>query len=122
MRTPATPERCHEREVAIKALSNEKSRRVVYLLPAEVILPGANLKSHFTIPRSICVYPTIEKSVLVSTTLSGWRMNLNFCWFTAMGASRAAPLVALTLMIAVSHTKEMDTMVKVVVSLINRKN
>ena len=49
-------------------------------------------------------------------------MNLNFCWFTAMGASRAAPLVALTLMIAVSHTKEMDTMVKVVVSLINRKN
>lgn len=33
-----------------------------------------------------------------------------------------ASLVALTLMIAESHTDEMDTMVKVVVSLINRKN
>ncbi len=30
--------------------------------------------------------------------------------------------VALTLMIAESHTEEMGTMVKVVVSLINRKN
>ena len=33
-----------------------------------------------------------------------------------------ASLVALTLMIAESHTEEMDTMVKVVVSLINRRN
>ena len=33
-----------------------------------------------------------------------------------------ASLVALTLMIAESHTDEMGTMVKVVVSLINRKN
>ncbi len=33
-----------------------------------------------------------------------------------------ASLVALTLMIAESHTDEMDTMAKVVVSLINRKN
>ena len=33
-----------------------------------------------------------------------------------------ASLVALTLMIAESHPDEMDTMVKVVVSLINRKN
>ena len=36
--------------------------------------------------------------------------------------SSDASLVALTLMIAESHTEEMDTMVKVVVSLINRKN
>ena len=33
-----------------------------------------------------------------------------------------ATLVALTLMIAESRTEEMDTMVKVVVSLINRRN
>jgi len=36
--------------------------------------------------------------------------------------SSDASLVALTLMIAESHTEGMDTMVKVVVSLINRKN
>ena len=56
MRTPATSERCHEREVAIKALSNEKSRRVVYLLPAEVILPGANLKMTLHNPQvDMCI-------------------------------------------------------------------
>ena len=38
------------------------------------------------------------------------------------GVEKDASLVALTLMIAESHTEEMDTMVKVVVSLINRKN
>ena len=38
------------------------------------------------------------------------------------GVEKDASHVALTLMIAESHTEEMDTMVKVVVSLINRKN
>lgn len=41
-----------------------------------------------------------------------------------MGTKRIADatLVAVTLMIAESRTDEMDTMVKVVVSLINRRN
>ena len=43
-RAPATPERCHKRNIAIKALSNEEVPPCRILLPAEVFLPGANLK------------------------------------------------------------------------------
>ena len=43
-RAPATPERCHKRNIAIKALSNEEVPLCRILLPDEVFLPGTNLK------------------------------------------------------------------------------
>lgn len=43
-KAPATPERCHKRNIAIKALSNEEVPPCRILLPAEVFLPGTNLK------------------------------------------------------------------------------
>jgi hypothetical protein len=51
-------------------------------------------------------------------------MQNNGILYRADGTKRIsdASLVALTLMIAESRTEAMDTMVKVVVSLINRKN
>ena len=60
----------------------------------------------------------------IAATLFLWFMQNNGILYRADGTKRIsdASLVALTLMIAESHTDEMDTMVKVVVSLINRKN
>ena len=56
--------------------------------------------------------------ILVKRRYSQLFYKILYFWLT----THFLTLVSLTLMIAESHTDEMDTMVKVVVSLINRKN
>lgn len=60
----------------------------------------------------------------IAATLFLWFMNNNGILYNADGSKRIADntLVALTLMIAESRTEEKDTMVKVVVNLINKDN
>ncbi len=60
----------------------------------------------------------------IAATLFLWFLNNNGILYREDGTKRLADntLVALTLMIAESHTEEKDTMVKVVVNLINQKN
>jgi len=60
----------------------------------------------------------------IAATLFLWFMENNHILYAADGHKRIADnaLVALTLMIAESKTEEMDTMVKVVVNLINGDN
>ena len=66
----------------------------------------------------------VDGNKRIAATLFLWFMQNNGILYRQDGTKRIsdASLVALTLMIAESHTDEMDTMVKVVVSLINRKN
>lgn len=66
----------------------------------------------------------VDGNKRIAATLFLWFMQNNGILYRPDGSKRIsdASLVALTLMIAESHTDEMDTMVKVVVSLINRKN
>lgn len=66
----------------------------------------------------------VDGNKRIAATLFLWFMQNNGILYRPDGLKRIsdASLVALTLMIAESHTDEMDTMVKVVVSLINRKN
>ena len=60
----------------------------------------------------------------IAATLFLWFLNNNGILYREDGTKRLADntLVALTLMIAESRTEEKDTMVKVVVNLINQKN
>lgn len=60
----------------------------------------------------------------IAATLFLWFLNNNGILYREDGTKRIADntLVALTLMIAESRTEEKDTMVKVVVNLINQKN
>lgn len=60
----------------------------------------------------------------IAATLFLWFLNNNGILYREDGIKRLADntLVALTLMIAESRTEEKDTMVKVVVNLINQKN
>ena len=60
----------------------------------------------------------------IAATLFLWFLNNNGILYREDGTKRIADntLVALTLMIAESRTEEKDTMVKVVVTLINQKN
>lgn len=60
----------------------------------------------------------------IAATLFLWLLNNNGILYREDGTKRLADntLVALTLMIAESRTEEKDTMVKVVVNLINQKN
>ena len=60
----------------------------------------------------------------IAATLFLWFLNNNSILYREDGTKRLADntLVALTLMIAESRTEEKDTMVKVVVNLINQKN
>ena len=60
----------------------------------------------------------------IAATLFLWFLNNNCILYREDGTKRIADntLVALTLMIAESRTEEKDTMVKVVVNLINQKN
>ena len=60
----------------------------------------------------------------IAATLFLWFLNNNSILYREDGTKRIADntLVALTLMIAESRTEEKDTMVKVVVNLINQKN
>ena len=60
----------------------------------------------------------------IAATLFLWFLNNNGILYREDGTKRIADntLVALTLMIAESRTEEKDTMVKVVVNLINKKN
>ena len=60
----------------------------------------------------------------IAATLFLWFMENNRILYAKDGHKRIADnaLVALTLMIAESKTDEMDTMVKVIVNLINRNN
>ena len=66
----------------------------------------------------------VDGNKRIAATLFLWFMQNNGILYRPDGTKRIsdASLVALTLMIAESHTEEMDTMVKVVVSLINRRN
>lgn len=66
----------------------------------------------------------VDGNKRIAATLFLWFMQNNGILYRPDGSKRIsdASLVALTLMIAESHTDEMDTMVKVVVCLINRKN
>lgn len=60
----------------------------------------------------------------IAATLFLWFLNGNGILYNEDGAKRIADntLVALTLMIAESRTEEKDTMVKVIVNLINKNN
>ena len=66
----------------------------------------------------------VDGNKRIAATLFLWFMQNNGILYRPGGSKRIsdATLVALTLMIAESHPDEMNTMVKVVVSLINRKN
>ena len=66
----------------------------------------------------------VDGNKRIAATLFLWFMQNNGILYRMDGTKRIADatLVALTLMIAESRTDEMDTMVKVVVSLINRRN
>lgn len=66
----------------------------------------------------------IDGNKRIAATLFLWFLQNNDILYRPDGTKRIADasLVALTLMIAESPTDEMDTMVKVVVSLINRRN
>lgn len=65
----------------------------------------------------------VDGNKRIAATLFLWFMQRNGILYRPDGAKRIADgtLVALTLMIAESHTDEMDIMVKIVVNLINRK-
>jgi len=60
----------------------------------------------------------------IAATLFLWFLNGNGILYNEVGSKRIADntLVALTLMIAESRTEEKDTMVKVIVNLINKNN
>ena len=66
----------------------------------------------------------VDGNKRIAATLFLWFMQNNGILYRPDGSKRIADasLVALTLMIAESHTDEMNTMVKVVVSLINKRN
>lgn len=66
----------------------------------------------------------VDGNKRIAATLFLWFMQNNGILYRPDGSKRIADasLVALTLMIAESHTEEMETMIKVVVSLINRRN
>ena len=66
----------------------------------------------------------VDGNKRIAATLFLWFMQKNGILYRPDGSKRIADasLVALTLMIAESRTDEMDTMVKVVVNLINRRN
>ena len=66
----------------------------------------------------------VDGNKRIAATLFLWFMQNNGILYRPDGSKRIADgtLVALTLMIAESHTDEMDIMVKIVVNLINRKN
>ncbi|WP_245552029.1 Fic family protein [Chitinophaga pinensis] len=60
----------------------------------------------------------------IAAYLFVWFMDKNAILYTKHGAKRIADnaLVALTLMIAESKSEEKDTMIKVIVNLINSNN
>ena len=64
----------------------------------------------------------VDGNKRIAATLFLWFMQNNGILYRPDGTKRVADaaLVALTLMIAESHTDEMETMVKVVVNLINQ--
>ena len=66
----------------------------------------------------------VDGNKRIAATLFLWFLQNNGILYRPGGTKRISDgtLVALTLMIAESHTDEMDTMVKVVVNLINRRN
>ena len=75
------------------------------------------------------LYYNLDAIISVGYRINSVRATKFRIWATGIlyradGTKRIsdASLVALTLMIAESHTDEMDTMIKVVVSLINQRN
>jgi len=66
----------------------------------------------------------VDGNKRIAATLFLWFMQNNGILYRIDGSKRISDgtLVALTLMIAESHTEEMDIMVKVVVNLINKNN
>ena len=66
----------------------------------------------------------VDGNKRIAATLFLWFMQNNGILYRPNGTKRIADstLVALTLMIAESRTDEMETIVKVVVNLINKRN
>lgn len=73
-------------------------------------------------PKKCPLGPFSDGNKRIAATLFLWFMDNNGILYTEDGTKRISDgtLVALTLMIAESRTEEMDTMVKVVVNLINK--
>ncbi len=72
----------------------------------------------------IWLFPKWKQPPGIAATLFLWFLNGNGILYNEYGSKRIADntLVALTLMIAESRTEEKDTMVKVIVNLINKNN
>lgn len=70
------------------------------------------------------VISKMETITGIAATLFLWFLNGNGILYNEDGSKRIADntLVAITLMIAESRTEEKDTMVKVIVNLINKNN
>lgn len=66
----------------------------------------------------------IDGNKRIAASLFLWFLNENAILYNEDGSKRLADnaLVALTLLIAESRAEEKDTMVKVIVNLINRNN
>lgn len=90
----------------------------------EDLYPSIEEKAAMLLYLVVKNHSFVDGNKRIAATLFLWFMQNNGILYRTDGTKRIsdASLVALTLMIAESHTEEMDTMVKVVVSLINRKN
>lgn len=88
------------------------------------LYPSIEEKAAMLIYLVVKNHSFVDGNKRIAATLFLWFMQNNGILYRPDGTKRIsdASLVALTLMIAESHPDEMDTMVKVVVSLINRKN
>jgi len=108
------PERFHATyENAMEAIKSGKD-----------LYPSIEEKAAMLLYLVVKNHSFVDGNKRIAATLFLWFMQNNGILYRPDGSKRIsdASLVALTLMIAESHTEEMDTMVKVVVSLINRKN
>lgn len=90
----------------------------------EDLYPSIEEKAAMLLYLVVKNHSFIDGNKRIAATLFLWFLQNNGILYRSDGSKRIADasLVALTLMIAESRTEEMDTMVKVVVSLINRRN
>lgn len=88
------------------------------------IYPSIEEKAAMLLYLVVKNHSFVDGNKRIAATLFLWFMQKNGILYRPDGSKRIADasLVALTLMIAESRTDEMDTMVKVVVNLINRRN
>ena len=87
------------------------------------LYPSIEEKSAMLLYLVVKNHSFVDGNKRIAATLFLWFMQNNGILYRPDGTKRVADaaLVALTLMIAESHTDEMETMVKVVVNLINQK-